>query len=160
MHRTLRHCAGLFALVSSLAAVAVPALAAPPTLAACDAGFETVLAAAPGPAPEARAVWLDGRHLRWPGVAPVGRFSLVHSREGRLQVTPGQAVAGADTALALSPRDQPLPPASAQRFKWVGAGVTLSVQGTDVARLRELQRGQWWVVREDDQGLHRWDSNT
>jgi pullulanase/glycogen debranching enzyme len=152
MHRTLRHCAGLFALVSSLAAVAVPALAAQPTLAACDAGIETVLAAAPGPAPEARAVWLDGRHLRWPGVAPVGRFSLVHSREGRLQATPGQAVAGADTALALSPRDQPLPAALAQRFKWVGAGVTLSVQDTNVARLRELQRGQWWVVREDDQG--------
>ena len=152
MHHTLRHSAGLFAIVSSLAAGAMPALAAQPALAACDAGFETVLAAAPGPAPEARAVWLDGRHLRWPGVAPVGRFRLVHSREGRLQATPGQAVSGADTALALALQDRPPPPASAQRFKWVGAGATLSVQGTDVARLRELHRGQLWVVHEDDQG--------
>lgn len=152
MHHTLRHCAGPFAIVFSLAAGAMPALAEQPARAACDAGFETVLAAAPGPVPETRAVWLDGRHLRWPGVAPVGRFRLVHSREGRLQATPGQAVSGADTALALALQVRPLPPASAQRFKWVGAGATLSVQGNDVARLRELHRGQLWVVHEDDQG--------
>jgi pullulanase len=70
----------------------------------------------------------------------------------RLQATPGQAVSGADTALALALQVRPLPPASAQRFKWVGAGATLSVQGNDVARLRELHRGQLWVVHEDDQG--------
>jgi pullulanase len=64
----------------------------------------------------------------------------------------GQAVSGADTALALALQVRPLPPASAQRFKWVGAGATLSVQGNDVARLRELHRGQLWVVHEDDQG--------
>ncbi|HRD98991.1 MAG TPA: DUF3372 domain-containing protein, partial [Rubrivivax sp.] len=152
MRHTLRHCTGLFAILSSLAAGAMPASAAPPARAACDAGFETVLAAAPGPAPEARAVWLDARHLRWPGVAPAGRFRLVHSREGRLQAIPGQAVAGADTALALALQDGPLPPASLQRFKWVGAGATLGVHGIETARLRELHRGQLWVVQEDDQG--------
>ena len=153
MHHTLCHAAGLIAFTTLLMGAAAPAQAAPPTRAACDAGFETVLAAAPGPAPEAHAVWLDGQRLRWPGVVSTGRFRLVHSREGRLQATPGQALAGADAALALALHEQPLPAASAQRFKWVGAGATLSVGRVDAARLRELHRGQLWVVHEDDRGL-------
>lgn len=145
----------LFVLLFGMAGEAQAARAAPPTAEACDAGFETLLAAAPGPAPQAQAVWLDGRHLRWPGVAAEGRFSLVHSRTGRLQANPGQTLAGADTALPLALDGTALPAASAQRFRWVGAGATLRVRGADAARLRELQRGQLWVVQEDAQGLVR-----
>jgi hypothetical protein len=99
-------------------------VAAAPERAACDAGFESTLVAAPGKAPEANALWLDRRLLRWPGVAAAGHFKLYHSHQAQLQAPVGQRVTGADGALHLAVREATLPPATASRFKWVGAGVT------------------------------------
>jgi pullulanase len=127
-------------------------LAATPERAACDAGFESTLVASPGKAPEAGALWLDRRLLHWPGVAATGHFTLYHSHQAQLKAPTGQRVTGADGALQLAVHQSPLPPATAMRFKWVGAGVTLAVRQADTARLRPLHRGQLWLVREDEQG--------
>ncbi len=132
--------------------IGLPAWAAPPRLAACDGGFESVLAAAPGKAALAHAVWLDGRRLRWPGAHSAGRFRLLHSRQGQLKAESGQAASGADAALDLSLHPTAPPTATDRRFQWVAAGPTLSVRGADTARLRQLHQGQLWVVREDSAG--------
>ena len=68
--------------------VAAPVIAAP-TLAACDADFQTVLRATPAQAPalSAQAVWLTRDRLRWPQ-APAGavRLRLLQSEIGRAHV--------------------------------------------------------------------------
>ncbi|KAB8315388.1 pullulanase-type alpha-1,6-glucosidase [Tolypothrix campylonemoides VB511288] len=101
---------------------------------------------------DARAVWLDRRHLRWPKVDASGAFRLVHSREGQLVVRRGAPVSGADGAIALQPATD-VPAAARERFKWVGAGVELAVDPADDAALAEALRGQVVVVQEDAQGL-------
>ncbi len=148
-----------------LALVSVPAWALtidPPTLANCDAGFQTVLRAAPSvnPALQASAVWLDAHLIRWPGSGPgagpgagiTGRFRLVHSRAGQIVAVPGQPVRGADGALTLTIHQPPLDAATRSRFKWVGEGTTLAVRTADRPRLRNLHRGQLVLVQEDAQG--------
>ena len=144
--------AQLLLLLTGLAGGATAAKAAAPERAACDASFESTLVAAPAKAPEARALWLSGRLLRWPGAAATGRFKLYHSRQGQLQAPAGQRITGADGALTLAVRETPLATATAERFKWVGAGVTLAVRSADVPRMRGLHRSQLWLVHEDEQG--------
>ena len=147
-----------FAVATALVALQTCALAHAqmPSLAACEAPFQTVLRAAPAAAGAAaalpaQAVWLNGRWLRWPGQAG-GLYRLHHSAQGQIVATPGAPVAGADGALTLEARSAPLPPALQQRFRWVGAGATLAVRAADQHRLRELQRGQLVLVQEDAQG--------
>jgi pullulanase len=136
--------------LASLAGHADAGLA--PALADCDAGFATTLLAAPTPAPEARAVWLDHRWLRWPGMAASGRYTLYQSRRGQLQASPGQRVVGADGALPLALHRTTGPSGAEARFRWVGAGATLALRDADVARARQLHRSQLWLVHEDAQG--------
>jgi len=133
-----------------------PALAEAPALAACNAGFETVLRAAPaGAALPAQAVWLNRQWLRWPGQTG-GIYRLYHAAQGQIVATPGEPVAGADGALTLETRTAPVPAALQQRFRWVSQGtsegVTLSVRAADQHRLRELHRLQLVLVMEDAQG--------
>jgi pullulanase len=128
------------------------ALAQAPALAACEAGFETVLRAAPaGSVLPAQAVWLNRQWLRWPGQAG-GIYRLHHSANGQIVATPGAAVAGADGALSLETRSAALPRSLQERFRWVGAGATLAVRAADQHRLRDLHRGQLVLVQEDAQG--------
>src|SRR5690606_12663306 len=158
------------------------------TLAACDGpAFATTLHASPaagaestgasaasghgGPAPDARAYWLDGRLLAWPGApgatngaapatGPAGdapapapaRHRPHHSATGQLLARPGQPVTGADGAIELAPHAAPLPPALAERFGFIGAGPVLALPPTGVARLPELLRGQLLLAREDASG--------
>jgi pullulanase len=120
--------------------------------AACDApAFATTLApAASDAAAPARAVWLSRSRIQWPGVAAAGRFVLAASASAALVAKVGEPLAGADDTLALSAATEPLSPALAQRFKYVGAGVVL--QAADPARVMRALRAQALVVREDDQG--------
>ena len=124
---------------------------------ACDAAaYATVLRADARPA-EARAVWLDGHTLQWPGVdaaVPAGRFRLYHAAAGGIDATPGAPVAGADGALPLQPLATPLAPALQARFRHLAPGLRLQVPAAaaDRARLRTLHRGQWLLVQEDEAG--------
>ena len=147
--RTPRWLAGAF-----VAVLASQPCVAAPKIAACDTGFEQVLSpVTPSAAAlDARAVWLDGALLRWPGADAAGRYRLVHSATGRLALTVGEPVRGADDTLALQAHARPLPPTLAERFKWVGAGATLAVRTADRARLAALHRGQIVLVETDTQG--------
>jgi pullulanase len=122
-----------------------------PTLPACQAGFETVLAAAPaGPdSSHARAVWLDGRSLRWPGMPGDGRYKLWHSAQGQIVALPGQPVQGADGALELRPRRGALAPPFAERSGWVAAGATLEL--VKPRALAPALRSQLVIVQHDEQ---------
>src|SRR5512137_2390515 len=131
------------------AAFALPATALP-TLGDCDAaGHATVLqAAAATPLPDARAIWLDPRLLRWPGVEARGRFRLHHAIDSRMTAEPGAPVMGANRAFDLELHADALPPAGAARFRHVAAGVTLRVP-LAADTLRELHRQQLLLVQED-----------
>jgi pullulanase len=61
-------------------------------------------------------------------------------------------VSGADGSLALQLFTGTLPPAVADRFKWVGTGVTLEVAVADAASLAGVLSSQLVVVQQDAQG--------
>ena len=155
----VRHLAVFVLCSAALAAQARPAAPAP-TLAACSAGHEAVLHAAPAEAgaPHARAVWLDGRTLRWPGVAADARVRLWHSARGQIEARPGEPVRGADGALALQPAPGPLPAAVAERFRWVGEGGTWRL--AQPRALDALMASQWVLVQEDAAGRVRQATHT
>ncbi|MEO7251591.1 MAG: alpha-1,6-glucosidase domain-containing protein [Arenimonas sp.] len=154
---------GLFAWALATASGAVPAatdLRAATELpiasrSDCDAAdFATVLKPAPrasAAAPESRAIWLDAHSLAWPGSDGRGAFKLYYSASGQMQMTRA-AVAGADGFLSLTKDSRALPPALAERFKYLAAGPVLTLAPADRARLPALLRGQLLLVREDAAG--------
>jgi len=99
---------------------------------------------------DARAVWLSRGLVRWPGADTTGAFRLYHSATGQIVARAGAPVTGADGALALSVVTGPLPPAIAERFKFVGAGATLAV--ADPAALDAVIADQLVIVQEDAAG--------
>jgi pullulanase/glycogen debranching enzyme len=96
---------------------------------------------------EARAIWLDRRLVRWPGADPHARFKLYYSPE-RVVAQAGGKVSGA-ASLELDVFTGQVPQAAAQRFKYVGDGVTLAVRDADLARLPGLLRGHHLVLVEE-----------
>jgi pullulanase/glycogen debranching enzyme len=119
---------------------------------ACDAkGFQTILHPAAAHY-DARAVWLDGRLVQWPGSPADGIFRLYHAARGQIAAPVGGKVAGADGDIALAASAGPVPPAAAARFKYLAAGPVLRVGDTDASRLSDLHRGQLVLVREDAHG--------
>jgi len=123
-----------------------PGQASAHSVAACNAeALHQVLQ--PSQVIAAEGIWLAARLLQWPGVhAEAGsRFKLYASRDGRLRVEPGQRVSGADGAWLLAEPADPLPESLAQRFKYLKAGVRLSVAAPD---LKALHRGQLLLVQE------------
>ncbi len=151
-----RAAAAALAVASGCLTLAAPAAASSHslTLAACQAGFETVLHVTSQTAggAEAQAVWLNGQLIRWPGVDASGRFRLLHSAKGQLTAAPGQAARGFESASTLKLQSQAVPADVQQRFKWVGIGVTLTLPSADQARLPGWLRGQVLLVQEDAQG--------
>jgi pullulanase len=101
---------------------------------------------------DARAVWLSRSLVRWPKVDTSGAFKLYHSATGQLVAKRGEAVSGADGALDLAVSSDPLPPAVAERFKFVGAGVTLALSADGAGRLAGLLRSQLVLVQQDADG--------
>lgn len=99
---------------------------------------------------DARAVWLTGALLRWPRVDSTGQFRLYHSATGQIAARTGQPVSGADGALALTVFSGELPPAVAERFKFVGIGVTLAL--ADAGALDAVLSSQLVVVQQDPSG--------
>ncbi|WP_395702088.1 alpha-1,6-glucosidase domain-containing protein [Aquabacterium sp.] len=148
------HLAALLLLLLGQAGIAAAAAAADDCN---DPAFATVLRPTPAlPGASARqAVWLDARRLRWPGAAgePGSRFVLLHAAEGGLQPRLGQPLPqGADT-VPLQPATDATPPALAQRYRHVPAGLEL-VLGRSLAPrlpglLPRLLRGQLLLARLD-----------
>ncbi|MFO0296189.1 MAG: pullulanase-type alpha-1,6-glucosidase [Pseudomonadota bacterium] len=132
--------------------VTTASAASPPTLADCAAGHETVLHAAPPSADSghARAVWLDGDTLRWPGAPEGARYRLWHSARGAIVAAAGAPVQGADGALALQPRPRPLAAPWAERARWVAPGATLQL--AEPGALTAHLGSQLLLVQEDEAG--------
>ena len=123
--------------------------------AACDApDHATRLQASAAAAgdDQAAAYWLDGRTLRWPGKPADGRYRLHYSEHATLVAARGRKVAGADGHMALARAAAPLPPALAERFRFVPAGADLVVGAADAKRLPHWLRGQVLLVQEDAAG--------
>jgi pullulanase len=121
------------------------ASAADMPLAACDADSHQAVLSASGERMEARAVWLNRRLAKWPGVDANGAFKLYFSPVGSISAKAGAAVSGAAGALALDVSTDAVP----DRFKHVGAGVVLAVRDRDT---RALHRQQLVLVREGVDG--------
>ena len=100
---------------------------------------------------DARAYWLNRDRLQWPRADGAGTFRLYHSAEGRIVAARGEPVHGADGALTLRMGGD-VPGAVAERFRWIEAGVRLSVEPADVARLDTLMAQQLLLVQEDASG--------
>jgi pullulanase len=99
---------------------------------------------------DARAVWLGRGLLRWPKVDSAGAFKLYHSATGQIVARQGQAVTGADGALPLAVFSGELAPQIAERFRFVGLGVTLQL--ADPEALAPHLADQLVVVQEDAAG--------
>ena len=100
---------------------------------------------------DARAVWLTRDRIRWPQVDNAGRFRLYHSATGQIVARRNQPVTGADGAIALEIGGD-VPAAALERFRYVEAGVTLSVPAAATASLDAALGGQLVLVQEDNEG--------
>ncbi|MBP6748244.1 MAG: DUF3372 domain-containing protein [Xanthomonadaceae bacterium] len=121
----------------------------------CDAAASSrVLDAQAGPMPDARAYWLDGWLIQWPGAKAEGRFRLYHSATAALVAEPGKPVRGADGFLELKPVKVKLASATAARFKFVGEGLRLALKDDEDMLIRrwEALQNQMLLVREDAEG--------
>jgi pullulanase len=110
----------------------------------------SVLAAAPA-ALEARAVWLDRRLVKWPGAQDAGIFKLYHSPTGAIVARPNAKVSGAAGALPMQRHAATI----AARFKYLGDGPTLALDGEAVAQMPALHRQQLVLVQEEADGTVR-----
>ncbi|MCC2971023.1 alpha-1,6-glucosidase domain-containing protein [Massilia sp. IC2-476] len=137
----LRYAALAAAALASSAHAAVP-------LATCDnPSFQEVLQASSATL-DARAVWLDRRLLTWPGADAGASVRLYHSANASIVAKPGAKVEGADGALTLEKSAAKLP----VRFKYLAAGPVLSLRPADLARMKDLHRGQLVLVQEAADG--------
>ncbi len=140
----------------ALAAVASPALAAPPTLSDCtQPESATTLHATPGnhPAPEARAFWLDRQRIQWPGAPANARaYRLYHSSTAQIGLSNGRLSGSSEGSLLLSVDTSALPADLAIRFKFIGNGPRLRISDADIPRLPALLRSQLLLVAQDARG--------
>ncbi len=100
---------------------------------------------------DAKAYWLTKSLIQWPTVDTSGVFKLYYSKTAQIGVAKDAKVAGADGSLTLSAGGA-VPAAAATRFKYVAAGVVLSVQDADIAKLADLHANELVVVQEDASG--------
>lgn len=158
--RTVSFLPRVVAAASALAAGLAPGVgiaAQTPADSMCRLGAPstTVLRAShPSAVAPARAVWLDGRTVRWPAQpAPrTGeRYVLYASDSAALEVPLGVPVRGASRRVPLRLRVAPLPSAVAARTRHVADGVTFDVP-LPLADRRALLRAQLRLVRESTDG--------
>jgi len=144
----------LMALAAASAAAPAGATAAP-ALAACEGRHETALSQ-PNSF-DARGLWLDRQHIKWPGVSGTGggQFKLYHSSTAAITAVQGGKVAGADGALTLVAAAAALPAALAERFRYAGEGATLSLRATDASGLPAMLTRQLVLVQENADGTVR-----
>ncbi len=149
MRFSLHHAAIHITLLGGVACV--PAAAASLSQDCDSPAFQHVLQSAAS-STEARAVWLDRRLARWPRAPGAGVFKLYHSPAGAIVAAPGKKVTGAAGFVPMQLFARALDVKTAMRFKYVGAGVTLSVGDADLPRMPALHREQLVLVEEDTHG--------
>ena len=102
---------------------------------------------------DARAYWLNKQLIQFPKIDSTGVFKLYHSAKGQIVVAKDAAVTGADGAITLDVYPGAVPPAAAERFKYIGAGVVLAVKTADLTQLPDLHNKQLVLVQENAAGL-------
>jgi pullulanase/glycogen debranching enzyme len=133
-------------LLAALLSFASGGACADAALDACNASTHaTVLQPVAEAGLDARAAWLDGERLRWPGVTGEGRFRLYHSAAGTLAIEGGRLL-GADGFVALDV----VPARDDARLRWFGSGTELRL--ADASRVRDLLREQLLLVQEEADG--------
>ena len=120
-------------------------------LSACDSASHQSVLRASAEHLEARALWLDRRHAKWPGADGTGVFRLYYSADGAINTRIGAAVTGAAGALTLDVAADPNFP----RFRYLGSGVVVTLRDSDLAHLPALHRQQLVLVQEDQSGKVR-----
>ncbi len=100
----------------------------------------------------ASAYWLSRQQLQWPGAPADGRYALYKSAGATLQVARGAAVEGADARIPLARDPSPLPAEVAERFRFLAAGVRLTLPVELRDQVAGLLRDQHVLVREDADG--------
>ena len=101
---------------------------------------------------DARAYWLNKTLVKFPKVDVTGVFKLYYSATGQIKAAKDAVVSGADGSVTLDVFTGTVPPAAAERFKYVAAGVVLNVRAADVAQLRDLHKKQLVLVQESAGG--------
>lgn len=101
---------------------------------------------------DARAMWLTGKVLQWPGVSSGSVTKLYWSATGQISTTLGTPISGADGSITLDAFTGSLPADVATRFQWVAAGSQYTVRDADVAKLGDLHKSQVVLVQEDTGG--------
>jgi len=101
---------------------------------------------------DARAYWLTGRIVQWPGVSSGQAVKLYWSNTGQVNAALDLPVAGADGSITLDDFTGTVPPDVATRFQYVAAGSRYRVRDADVASLAALHKAQVVLVQEDGNG--------
>ncbi len=101
---------------------------------------------------DARAMWLTGKVLQWPGVSSGNTTKLYWSATGQISATLGLPIGGSDGSITLDAFTGSLPSDVTTRFQWVGAGSQYTVRDADVATLPSLHKSQVVLVQEDTGG--------
>jgi pullulanase len=102
---------------------------------------------------DARAFWLNKELIRYPKIDNSGVFKLYHSATGQIKAAKDAALTGADGSITLDVFTGTVPPAAAERFKYVANGVVLAVKPADMAQLPMLHKSQLVLVQENAAGL-------
>lgn len=141
---------GVASLYSSYAAASQSAL-----FDACNANTHaTTLIGAKQQITDARAIWLDAKTVQWPSASPAAgdKFVLYAAKNGSIEARTGELLQGAERKIALEMRKAALPAALASRFKYLEAGVVLTLPRLTDSDLDSLLLGQLVVVRENASG--------
>jgi len=101
---------------------------------------------------DARAMWLTGKVVQWPGVPSGLPVKLYWSTTGQISATLGAPVAGADGFVKLDPFTGSLPADVTTRFKWTAAGSQYIVRNDGLASMGTLHKSQLVLVQEDSNG--------
>ena len=101
---------------------------------------------------DARAFWLDKRLIQWPRVDSTGVVKLYHSATGQILAPKDGAVSGADGSITLDVFSGTVPPAAADRFRWIAPGAVFAVKATDLNKLPALHQSQLVLVQENAAG--------
>jgi pullulanase len=103
---------------------------------------------------DARAHWLTADLVSFPIKGDTrGPFKLYRSATGQIKAAKDAAVEGADGSITLDVFTGSVPPAAAERFKFVAPGVVLQVKSGDRSKLPDLHKDQLVLVQEDSAGL-------
>ncbi|MCU0646753.1 MAG: DUF3372 domain-containing protein [Gemmatimonadaceae bacterium] len=97
----------------------------------------------------ARAHWLTGQMMQWPGAPTTGRYALYRAVRPTLRIRTGEVVRGADARVPVRVDTAPLAAPIAQRFRFVDAGARMALPSLSRVVRSALWRDDVVLVRED-----------